>query len=281
MDEHKRRGSAKWRVLITLVLLLFLGGWLYWPHWAGTAGATDIEKRRDAPFLHPDPATLDAFLQAVVDEAGFIDYQRAMQPEVRQHLDAYLAETAKATPAQFASDNERLAFYINAYNALTIEGVLHYWPLESVKDVGFLSEFFREKRYQIAGQLVSLHGFESKVIKKYDPLHHFGLNCASVSCPPLLAKAYRAENLKEKLGQQAYRYLTDRNHNYFNYNNRTWYLSAIFDWYSDDFGGRKGVIAFINEQLPAISDPYTIEYRDYDWRLNSSGTKPMEELTLP
>lgn len=259
-----------WKWLVLVVLLSLLSAWLYWPHWSGIAGASAIEKPRNAPFLRPDPEALDRFLAAVVDSAGFVDYHQAQQPETRQHLDTYLAQVAQATPAQFENDDQRLAFYINAYNALTIAGVLHYWPLASVKDVGYVSQFFREKRYMIAGQQVSLHGFESQVIASYTPLHHFGLNCASYSCPPLRQQSYRAEQLTQQLQGQAYRYLTDPRHNYFDYNRSTWHLSKIFAWYADDFGGEKGVMQFIKSQLPAISQPHTVRYGDYDWRLNQT-----------
>lgn len=266
----KKRGELLWKWLIGMALLITISGALYWPYWAGTAGATAIEMPRAAPFLQPDPATLTAFLSQVVDEEGFVDYAKAATPEVRQHLDRYLEAVANATPAQFENDNQRLAFYINAYNALTIEGVLFYMPIQSVKDVGYAAYFFREKRYVIAGERVSLHGFESQVIKNYSPLHHFGLNCASISCPPLLPYAYRAEALEDTLRQQAYRYLTDRRHNGFDFASGTWHLSAIFDWYAADFGGQQGVIQFVHTFFPAIAEPERLRFNSYDWGLNAA-----------
>lgn len=267
------RSNRLWKWVIGIIGIAVVAAFLYWPHWSGTAGASAIENPRNAPFLRPDPALFDAFLETVVSTEGFVDYQRARAPEVRQYLDNYLDQVARATPAQFESQEQRLAFYINAYNAATIAGVLHYWPIESVKDVGYASQFFREKRYQIAGQSVSLHGFETKVIAQYNPLYHFGLNCASYSCPPLRRQAYRAEQLEKQLQAQAYRYLTNPRYNHFDYDTRTWYLAKIFEWYSPHFGGEAGVLQFVQQQLPAISPPQKVRYIPYDWQLNDKSNQ--------
>lgn len=253
-------------LLVAFLLIGPLLVFVVWPRWSGTAGAEQIETITHRQAFRPDPEPWDRFLQAVVDEEGMVDYNLAAG-EAQKDLDAYIAQIAMAVPAKFDNDQQRLAFYINAYNALVIKGVLRYQPIESVKDVGSASLFFRERAYHVAGVQVSLHGFEQKVIRRYDPRLHFALNCASYSCPPLSNRAYRAETLDQQLEQATRRFLGDPQRNQFV--GETWRLSQIFQWYAQDF--KPNVVDFIQSRRPQASpEPEDIEYLPYDWSLNRS-----------
>lgn len=257
------------RVLVSVVLLLLgavlIGRFVWWPRWSGTYGAHYIEKPMDMPPYHPDPAAWDDFLSKVVTPEGFVDYDRA--EEHREALEAWLTQVAVATPTQFSDDNQRLAFYINAYNAMVIDGVLHHRPKNSVRDVGSFRKFFRERRYVIARTRVSLHGFERKIIRRYDPRMHFALNCASVGCPPLRNRAYRGGDLTVEMDAAAAAFINDARFN--SLEQDTWKLSAIFDWYADDFGGRSAMLAFVAKySRQEIPSPNQIQYQSYDWSLN-------------
>ena len=261
----------------TFLLALGLAGYfLWWPYFAGLQGAERIELTRDAPFLEPDPALLDAFLAEVVTDDGLVDYAKAQGP-VSAMLDAYLAQVAEATPADFSSADARLAFYINAYNALVIRSVLNYWPLQSVDDAGPLRRFFRERKHRVAGRMVSLHGFETKVIGKYDPRFHLALNCAARSCPPLAKTAYRGEILQTQLDQATRLFLNDPRFHRFDEASGQFHLSKIFSWYMDDFGGEKELRRFIQYHRPAAADASWV-FSPYDWRLNDARILTREEV---
>ncbi len=261
----------KWIMIgfgVVLLLVLFFLFW--WPRFTGTHGVLAVEVDREAAFQHPDTTLWQSFLDAVVDEEGMVRYEVAQGP-ARQYLSAYLEQVAKATPARLKTDEERLAFYINAYNAMVIEGVLRYWPIGSVNDAGPFHKFFREKAYRLAGVKVSLHGFETKIIRNYDARLHFALNCASTSCPVLSREAYRAETLDAQLERAAGKFINDATKNRFNTKTGSWSLSKIFEWYADDFGGEQGVRDLLRKHTwfdwPQDA---TFTHGDYDWTLNKS-----------
>ncbi|MDJ0837995.1 MAG: DUF547 domain-containing protein [Acidobacteriota bacterium] len=260
-------------LISSLLVLALIAARLYWPTFTGTRGAEAVETLRDAPYSKPDPASWGRFLAEVVTPSG-VDYTKAQGP-IRKELETYLEEVVRATPVQFKTDNERLAFYLNAYNALVIQGVLNYLPIDSVSDVGVLHRFFRERVYTVAGRKVSLHGFEKKVIMNYNPLLHFGLNCASVGCPPLLREPFRAETLDAQLQEAARAFINDAGFNRYDAERATWHLSQIFEWYQDHFGGREAVLGLLRqysgEQFP---DDVTLTYIPYDWSLNRATSGP-------
>lgn len=257
-----------WMLVISGLLVGF-GLAMYWPHFAGIKGVDQIEQPRQAPYLEPDVKIWQDYLYKVVTDDGWVDYEQAMVH--RRLLQEFLQQVAEATPAQFPSDQHRLAFYINSYNALTIEGVLRHWPISSVSDVGRMHYFFRERVYRVAGATVSLHGFESKLIRNYDPLMHFALNCASASCPKLSRMAYVPQQLTAQLETRAKMFIEDTAFNRYDSNKAHWQLSQIFEWYEDDFGGWQGVVGVLKRFSPYnFSSDVTHAYIPYDWSLNQA-----------
>lgn len=256
-------------MLVGVVVFLAFTGWLAWPYFAGTVGAQHIETERDVAFLRPNPKGYGLFLSIVVNDDGTVDYVLAKRYE--KLLDDYLDQVARATPARFDNDQQRLAFYINAYNALIIAGVLDYWPIESVRDVGLFRAFFRERRYVVAGRRVSFHGFETRVIRRYDARMHFALNCASASCPPLRNEPYEAQQLVRQLADQTRSFINDPKFNRYDPDRHSWQLSAIFAWYAEDFGGEAGIREILSEHAAFAwpEEAATLNYLEYDWALNS------------
>ena len=253
-----------------VAVLAGIGFLLYWPTFAGLKGADAIEKDTSTSFFKPDASAYADFLAQVVDSKGMVRYEEARGP-VRIRLNNYLKQVARATPATFKTDEERLAFYLNAYNALVIHGVLENWPIQSIEDVGPMRRFFRERNYKVAGATVSLHGFESRVIRKYDPRLHFALNCASASCPPLSIEVYAADILDAQLDRATCMFICNETFNRYDSETNTWKLSKIFEWYMDDFGGRDGVIGLLrNYSAVDFPDDVNLEYLPYDWGLNLS-----------
>jgi hypothetical protein len=218
---------------------------------------------------HADHADFDAILKTSVDD-GYVDYPRiAADPRFPDYVEALAAPL----PAD-ASRDEQLAFYINAYNALAIRGILDG---QSPSSLLGRYKYFKGTEYDVGGQHMNLYDLERKVIIPFgEPRIHFAIVCASASCPPLRAEAYTAERLEAQLEEQARAFLTDTSKNYFEPDRRRARLSRIFDWFPEDFAGHSGSVQQYIAQY--VTDPgiaaalrvqdYKIKYLKYDWSLN-------------
>ncbi len=180
-------------------------------------------------------------------------------------VDGIASETVSAL-----GKKEQFAFYINAYNAWILHEALGKYPTKSVKDTFFT--FFTRKRIKVAGEEMSFTHLEKDIIhgKFGDPLMHFALNCASRSCPPLNPEAFRGDNLDAQLEKLAKAFVNSENGVRLSVDKRTAELSAIFDWYKDDFKDG-GPIAFINKRrAEPLPGDVKISYQKYDWSLNEA-----------
>ena len=221
-----------------------------------------------------DHAAFDALLRAHVkgprvDYAGF-----ATNAAFAKYVDAI----GTFNPATLTSRADRLAFYINAYNALTISGVLKHLPgLKSVEAVYPDFGFFKRADFKVGGKAMSLNNLEHDIIRPEfnDPRVHAALNCASVSCPPLLAEAYVPTKVEAQLEKQMKAFVLDSARNQIDATKGV-KLSMIFDWFSKDFKARGGVVTFMSkylstEQAATLSSSMTagkVTYLPYDWNLN-------------
>jgi hypothetical protein len=183
----------------------------------------------------------------------------------------YLNSLAAATPDRLSKD-DRLAFWINAYNALTIKNVLDNPGMRRVTEI---TGFFDNKKFVVAGRALTLNDIENKIIRPQfkEPLVHFGLVCAAVNCPPLLSHAYAGKSVRKELADNARAYLAS-SYNRYDAASKTLYLSKIFEWYREDFGGDAGVRRFVRKYgTPQMQSSVTattpIVSLNYDWALNS------------
>lgn len=210
-------------------------------------------------------------------EHGVVDYQGFKKDEKR--LDEYLAMLDAASP-QSLSEQKRLALYINAYNAYTVKLILNNFkdgrPVSSIKKIGgFLSGPWSIEFCRIGGEVYTLDNIEHDIIRPrfYDPRVHFAVNCASQSCPPLIDKPYQAETLDEQLNKNTIAFVNDADFNYLQ--GSTLYVSKIFTWFSEDFGGdirgffQKYAQGALRAELDRLGKEVDIEYLDYDWSLNN------------
>ncbi|MBA3881825.1 MAG: DUF547 domain-containing protein [Chthoniobacterales bacterium] len=167
------------------------------------------------------------------------------------------------------NQKDQLAYYVNAYNAWILHEALGKYPVKSVKDALFT--FFTAKRIKVAGSETSFNALEKETIRSKfnDPRVHFALNCASRSCPPLLADAFRGDKLDAQFEKLAKGFVNSERG--VRGDGGRVELSKIFDWYKDDFAKDGGAVAFINKRrtdpLPADAK---ISYQDYDWGLNEA-----------
>ena len=225
-----------------------------------------------------DHSAYDSLLKKYVDAKGFVAY-RSWKEKDLQALEDYLQSISAADPRTFTSDEERIAFWINAYNALTLRGILDFYPIDSIRDkVSRLFGYNIWKDYQvvIAGEKRSLEEIEHKILRNMsEPRIHFAIVCASIGCPRLRAEAYRGNHLDRQLDDQARDFLNDPLKARVDRQGRTVHLSKIFSWFGEDSGGSdEAVLRFIAPYRPEGEGELLrggkakIRYLDYDWSLN-------------
>ncbi len=189
---------------------------------------------------------------------------------------AAIAKVVEAIGAENPSGlarNDKLAFYINAYNAWMIHLVLEKYPIKSVRDYAPLFGVFTGKNIRLGGEKMSLNHLEKDLILKGigEPRAHFAVNCASRSCPVLIPAAYTGATLDKVLDERAKAFTANPLGVQLAKDGSTAQLSSIFKWYADDFKAAGGAVAFINkfraQPLPA---GVKVEFQDYDWSLNEA-----------
>lgn len=246
-----------------------------------------------SPFDHQHPLLGEVLKRHVRD--GLVDYT-ALQRE-RATLDRYVGQlaTVERQVVDGWSRDNRLAFWINAYNALTLRTIVDHYPIRrgSLVGVAFpansiwqIPGAFKEARHRVAGQRLSLDDIEHRIIRPSftEPRIHVALVCAARSCPVLRAEPYVASRLDAQLTEQTQRFAADRRHGLRVVpGGRGVEVSSIFKWFGEDFAPlaagneKRGVLAFLAAHtddpglLARLRDPATsLGYLDYDWTLNDT-----------
>jgi len=232
-----------------------------------------------------DPQNWDALLKKYVDENGNVNYTAWKQSaEDVQALDAFLTYLSSANPDAQATAAAKLAFWINAYNAVTVRGILREYPTTSIRNhtaklLGY--NIWKDLLLTIGGKPYSLDQMEHEVLRKMDePRIHLAIVCASRSCPRLLAEAYTAEKLDAQLTLNTKVFFADPGNFRFDTARRTFQLSSILDWFGEDFGSdQTAQLRTIAPYLPsreasdaAMAKSVSVSYLDYDWGLNDQAT---------
>lgn len=215
----------------------------------------------------------DVLLQKNVREDGRVDY-RGFQRD-SQELNRYLKtlETTPPDPKTWSAD-EQMAYWINAYNAYTIQLVIRHYPVESIKDikrgVTFVNTVWDIKFIRIGGKSYDLNNIEHGILRKdfKDARIHAALNCASVSCPPLRREAYSAAKLDKQLDAAMRSFVNDPVRNRVTAGKAE--VSEIFKWFDGDFARDAGSVkAFINRYAKTpVGEKIPLNYLPYDWKLN-------------
>jgi len=214
----------------------------------------------------------------------------------RAALDAAVDAFAQATEAEERAwtREQRLAFWINAYNAFTLRAIVDHYPirrpwltLQPRNSIRQIDGVWTTMRWRAAGREVTLDDIEHQILRRElkEPRIHFAINCASVSCPPLPPEPYRAETLDAQLDEAARRYLASPEG--LRVDGDTLRVSSILDWYGQDFVERfaslapegrdekeravRGVvIRFGPPEAAALARKASarIRFLSYDWSLN-------------
>ena len=251
-----------------------------------------------------DPAAeLVALLHEVLssglaNHGGNVDYAALRASSLYDNFHHCTGKLRGFDPSTLPDRNSRLAFWINLYNTLVLDGVIALGVRHSLMERRAGISFFRQAAYIVGGQRMSCddieHGilranrghpfypgrqFHSTdprlkwVIEPFDVRVHFALNCASRSCPPI--RAYSPEKLDSQLGLATRTYLaTDAQ---ILPEENALYLSSIFKWFASDFGGREGITDFVLSHLSDTTERtwlmhqralVSLRYKPYDWSLN-------------
>lgn len=169
-----------------------------------------------------------------------------------------------------AGREEKLAFYINAYNILALKMVADHWPLKSIKDVGsWLSPVWKRPAGELGGKMVTLDEVEHEILRPMgEPRVHMAVVCASVSCPDLRNEPFAAARLDEQLNDQTAKFLNNAGKG-LRVSKETIRVSKIFDWFEKDFSGQGGVEAFVRRYRPDLPDYRLKADIPYDWMVNA------------
>lgn len=216
--------------------------------------------------------TYDKLLQKYVSN-GNVRYAawHAEQADLNA-LGAVVQAISQAVPGKMNRD-EKLAFYLNAYNAWIIKTVLDHYPVKSIKDTMFF--VFKRDIIKVAGKQTSLSKLENDIIRQQfkDPRIHFALNCASVSCPPLHDHPFKATTLDATLETLTKDFIRNNPQGLkISDNGRKVSASKIFDWYKEDFQGEAGsILAYITKYRgKPFPENAKLEFQEYDWSLNEA-----------
>ena len=211
----------------------------------------------------PDHSLWTALLQAHVDQHGSVNYQGFKQDQVR--LKSYLNQLARTPVNNNWPRNEQLAYWINAYNACTIQLIVEHYPVSSIMDIEG-GKAWDLKWITLGQKTYSLNEIENEIIRPQfqEPRIHFALNCAARSCPPLLNRAWTAAQLEKDLEQRTRAFINHPDYN--TIQPQQVKISQLFSWYAGDFGQ---IIDFLNRySTTSIRSGAKLTFLEYDWRLN-------------
>lgn len=214
-------------------------------------------------------------LQQYVDDQGRTDFEGlANDTTALRDYATYISKHGpKSTPALFNSEQQVLAYHINAYNALAMLGIIERNIPSNFNNFFKRASFFKFRSITVDGDNTSLHAYENDVIRPLgDARAHFALNCMVRDCPRLPTKPFQANSLDEQLDTAAQEFFNKRKHLYIDEASQSVFVSAILDFYTQDFvnsGKAQELISYINKYRDAsVPQSYTVKFIDYDWTIN-------------
>ncbi len=204
-----------------------------------------------------------ALLKKHVSKNGNVDYNAFKNN--RKLLLNYISSLSEVMPTNSWTKQEKLAYWINAYNAMTIDLILHHYPIKSIKDI---DKPWNQRFWKLGEKWYNLNDIEHQILRKMnEPRIHFAIVCASYSCPKLQNTAFTSANLEQQLTQSTKEFLSDPERNFISKNEI--HISKIFQWFAKDFKSKGSLIDFLNQYSDIqISNSAKKKFKDYNWDLN-------------
>lgn len=243
---------------------------------------TALTRAAPPPGERVDHRNWSTFLSryVAIDAAGVnrVAYGQVSQAD-QARLDGYLADLQAVHPAQLTRD-QQLAYWINLYNALTVDLILENYPVASIRDItdGALSFGPWDRPLaQVAGETLTLNDIEHRIIRPTfnEPRIHYALNCAAVSCPNLMERAWQAKTLERDFAAAEHAYVNDPRGVRFDDRGKL-ILSKIYIWFREDFGpNEKAVIAYLETAAEPglrarLEEALRVNAYEYNWALNDA-----------
>lgn len=242
----------------------------YWPFW---------DKHDDHSKVVPDHSDwqiiLDKYVRYSDKQQMYSFVYGGVSHENVERLRGYLKRMSETDPRAL-NKNQQLAYWINLYNALTVDLILRNYPVKSITRLG--KGWFRvgpwdDKIITVAGQEISLNDIEHRILRPVfeNPKIHYAVNCASIGCPDIAPVAYSGDLIAAQMDEAARRFINQSKG--VNFVGERLVLSKVFEWYASDFGGEEGVwkelLQFADAGLRARLEAYKggISYH-YNWKLN-------------
>lgn len=200
-------------------------------------------------------------------------------------LEGWIANAATQRPSAMARA-AAFAFWANLYNALTLKVVLDRYPLRSIREIRSTGVPFDPRQFNgpwrtrlvtVEGRAMSLDDIEHGVMRPTfrDPRVHYAVNCASIGCPNLRPRAFRAASLEAELDDAARAFVNHPRGAMVLPDGRL-RVNSIYHWFREDFSGTEaGVVAHLRQYAAAplaarLAQASTIAGHDYDWALNDA-----------
>ncbi len=289
MEESvPKKRFFKMRHALLLAVIAALGtGYLIWPKTSSAKPPLGKRwsKNQRVSMDKIDHTSFDTLLQKYVDNDGYVDY-KSWKASRRDHgaLQNYLAQLSRGDRGFRASKEGQIAFWINAYNAVTLEGIMQVYPTSSIRkhtSKAFGYNIWKNLPLIVGDQQYSLNDMEHKILRKMnEPRIHFAIVCASISCPRLMNHAYTAKDLDKQLALNAKDFFSRKQNFQANAAQQTIYVSSILDWFGSDFGSSQSArFRYLKEYLPrdaqdlATSSRTRVKFLDYNWNLNDQSKK--------
>ena len=249
----------------TLILVLIIG--------FVCSNCRSIKRETDSrPVTHE---LWDALLKKHVRADGFVDYKSFVRDSAALNRYLRVLETAHPNDKNWTR-NEQMAYWINAYNAYTVQLIVRNYPVASIKDikkgVAFVNSVWDIKFIKIQGYTYDLNNIEHNILRPVfkDARIHAAVNCASFSCPKLLPEAYTADKLESQLDKSMRSFINDPLRNKVAADKAQ--VSEIFKWFKGDFERDAGSLReYLNKYATVkLTKDTDISHLDYDWKLNDA-----------
>ena len=212
-------------------------------------------------IAQPSHESFNTLLKKYVSADGKVNYKNFKSDKAA--LDSYIKTLSDNAPQDNWSKNNKMAYWINAYNASTIKLILQNYPLSKITDLDG-GKTWDVKRLSFGGKKLSLNDIENNILRPMgDARIHFAINCAAKSCPPLFNEAFTAENLNDCLELRTKQFINSSANTL---KSNEIKVSKIFDWYGKDFND---VATFVSKYANTkVNKTAKVVFADYDWRLN-------------